>query len=183
MNLLFLDTETGGLNPFKHSLLQVGLAAYKNGMVIDTLEFTLAHDKYIVTEQAMKVNGLDLKKVKEDGLSPKEAIAKVIEFVGVNFGKEKPILVGHNPSIDKYMLRQLFESMNFEMDDYMSHRMIDTMSLIWGLHIAGKLPIQACSSNGAFEYFGIEVKKRHNALDDCLATVELYKRLIQLLSK
>jgi DNA polymerase III epsilon subunit-like protein len=55
------------------------------------------------------------------------------------------------------------------------------MSLLWGLHFAGRLPIEACSSSGAFKYFNIGVGKRHDALDDCIATVELYEKLIELM--
>jgi DNA polymerase-3 subunit epsilon len=90
-------------------------------------------------------------------------------------------LAGHNPSIDKYMVRELFNRCNLNMDDYISYRMIDTMSLIWGLYAIEKLPIEACSSNGAFEYFNIKVEKRHHALDDCMATVKLYDKLIKLM--
>lgn len=181
INLLFLDTETGGLNPNVNSLLQVGLVAYIDGEIKDIKEFSIKEDTYNITAFALKFNGLDLyKDIYECGITKDEAIKEIISFNQKNF-QELPILVGHNPSIDKYMIRELFNKCNLDMDKHISHRMIDTMSLIWELHIAGKLPIEACSSNGGFEYFNIKVEKRHHALDDSLATVELFKQLIKLI--
>lgn len=181
MNLLFLDTETGGLNPFKNSLLQVGMVAYVDGNIIDTKEFSIKEDNYIITATSLKFNGLNLyEDIYKNGISKESAIQTIIDFTKKNFN-EKPILVGHNPSVDKYMVRELFNNVKFDMDDYISHRMIDTMSLIWGLYFAGKLPKETCSSDGAFKYFNIIIEKRHHALDDSLTTVKLFEELIKLL--
>lgn len=46
MELLFLDTETGGLNPGVNSLLQVGLVAYVDGKVIAKREFSIKEENY-----------------------------------------------------------------------------------------------------------------------------------------
>lgn len=180
MNILFVDTETGGLNPFKHSLLEVGLVAQVNGHQTGVLQFYVKHDSYEITEKAMQVNKLNIDDVNNEGIDTKEAAEKMKTFVLEHFGNEKPVLCGHNPSIDKYMIRQqIFSANGLEMDDLISHRMIDTMSIIWALHLAGALPYEACSSSGAFEYFGISIRERHKALDDCLATAELLLKLIE----
>jgi DNA polymerase-3 subunit epsilon len=182
MNLLFLDTETGGLDPKKNSLLQIGLVAYVDGSIKNTKEFSIKEDIYNINAYAMKYNGLDLyEDIYKGGVSPECALKLLTDFIADNFVEEIPILVGHNPSIDKYMIKELFSRCNKDMNDYISHRMIDTMSIIWGLHFAGKLPIKACSSNGAFKYFNIVPKKRHHALDDSLATVKLFENLLRLL--
>lgn len=181
MKLLFLDTETGGLNPSVNSLLQAGLVAYDDGEILDKIEFTIKEDCYNINAFALKFNGLDLyEDIYKNGITKNDAVKEIIDFISKNFD-EIPILVGHNPSIDKYMIKELFNQCDLDMEKYISHRMIDTMSLIWGLHIVNKLPFEACSSDGAFKYFNISVAKRHHALDDCIATVELYEELIKLL--
>jgi len=186
MELLFLDTETGGLNPRVNSLLQVGMVAYADGQIINSTEFSIKEENYNICAAAMKYNGLDLyEDIYKNGVSKKEALCIIQRFCRNHFSG-LPILVGHNPSIDKYIIRELFKQENLEMDKFISHRMIDTMSIMWGLYTAGKLPIEklpikACSSSGAFKYFGIEVEKRHHALDDSLATVKLYEELICIL--
>lgn len=182
MKLLFLDTETGGLTPKTHSLLEVGMICFDEGKIVDATEFTIKEETYQVSPYALKFNGLDLyEDIYKNGLIIPDAAQAIIKFVTKNFDGARAVLVGHNPSIDKYMVQELFNKCSFNMDDYISHRMIDTMSLIWGLHLAGKLPQKACSSDGAFEYFNIEVDKRHRALSDCYATVKLFQNLIEML--
>jgi DNA polymerase-3 subunit epsilon len=182
MNLLFLDTETGGLDPLKHSLLQVGVIAYKDKGIVDKFEFKLKHEVYNVNPFAMEINQLNLSDIDKNGFTLTGAVTLLNDFISRHFKDDKPVLVGHNVSFDKEMVRhQLYKANGFDINDFISHRQIDTMSLIWGLHFAGRLPIEACSSSGAFKYFGIKVDKRHDALDDCCATVELYEKLIDLM--
>jgi DNA polymerase III epsilon subunit-like protein len=42
----------------------------------------------------------------------------------------------------------------------------------------GKIPYSACSSTGAFDYFGIIHDGDHRALNDCLSTIKLFEKLI-----
>lgn len=181
MYLLFADVETGGLIPGTHSLLQVGLAAYKDGVIVDTLKFYIKQDTYVVTPEAMKINGLDLTVLKAEGIDKFKAVDEIVKFIEKNFGTEKPILVGHNVNFDKNFLQELFAFNSNNIERYVGHRMIDTMSLIWGLFAAGKIPKEACNSKGAFDYFNINVKKLHDALDDALGTVELFKKIIEII--
>jgi len=181
MEYLFIDTETGGLDPFKHSLLQVGLVAYANGGIEDKIEISIKENSYNVSMDALKYNGLDLyEDIYKVGVTKDVAVDKIIEFIERNF-KDKPVLAGHNLSLDKYMLRQLLKVKGINMDEYINHRMIDTMSLLWGLYIAGKIPLEACSSSGALDYFGIEVKNKHRALEDCMGTIEVFEKIKKLL--
>ncbi|MET3700149.1 DNA polymerase-3 subunit epsilon [Bacillus oleivorans] len=180
MELLFLDTETGGLNPFEHSLLQIGLVAY-DSVIKGTLKINISLENYVVTEQSLKLNQINLEELKLNGLSPEEALDAVNEFIQVNFN-HKPILVGHNVGFDKYFIKHhIYDSNGINMDDYISHRMIDTMSLLWGLHLKGKVPKEACSSKGAFEHFNIENQNYHDALSDAKATRELFEKILELL--
>jgi DNA polymerase-3 subunit epsilon len=183
MELLFLDTETGGLKPVEHALLQVGAVAQVDGIIVDSIEFNLTFDEsdYAVTPKALEVNGIDLASHQSTAISPSAGVILLNQFIAKNF-KAKPTLVGHNPSIDKYMVAlQLYEANDLSMDDYIGHRMIDTMSILWGLYLGGKVPIEACSSTGAFKYFHIQVNGRHTALGDSLATAELLGKLVEML--
>jgi hypothetical protein len=116
MNLLFLDTETGGLDPWKHSLLQIGLVAYKNG-IKDTLKINLRLPEYGVTVEAMKYNGISL------SLDPRRACHAITNFIRNNFA-ENPILAGFNLSLDKYMLSRLLKEyyVGLDLDEAASGR-------------------------------------------------------------
>ncbi|MFZ1613213.1 MAG: hypothetical protein WAT51_03515, partial [Holophaga sp.] len=52
---LFVDTETGGLDSQRHSLLSIGLVLGDEGVVRHSLELFLKHDTYVVDGAAMKV--------------------------------------------------------------------------------------------------------------------------------
>lgn len=182
MKILFMDTETGGLDPRQHSLLQVGLVAYEDGTVLDDLQIGISKDLYVITPQAMNVNKLDLGELQKNGVKEDVAVLMIMDFIKVNFGEEKPVLAGHNISFDKDMVKSMFDRVRIEkFENYVSSRMIDTMSLLWGLYNAGKVPKSACSSEGAFKYFNIDVDGRHTALADAHATVKLYEKLLDLI--
>lgn len=184
LNIIGLDTETGGLTPGHHSLLQVGLVAYKKGEIVDKLNLFVREDEYKVTPMAMKINKLQLHEVFDNGVRPAEVVDSIRLFVQKNFTYEEgqPILLGHNVALDRFMLQALFDSQGQNMSKYISHRSIDTMSMIWTLHDLGLLPKEACSSKGAFDYFGIEINRLHDALDDIVGTIKLYEKLLEVAS-
>lgn len=180
MELLFLDTETGGLNPGVNSLLEVGMVACVDNMIKATSSFTIKEENYVVSPMALNVNKLDLyNDIYLPGISKGAAVNRIMRFCIDHF-VDLPILVGHNISIDKYMIRELFNSQGLNMDTYISHRMIDTMSLLHTLYALGKLPKEACSSDGPFKHFNIEVKNLHRALDNAKATAILHAELMQM---
>lgn len=184
MNLLFVDVETGGLDHEKHGLLEIGVIAVIDGVVKDKLAFYVRYDSfyYKCEPEAMAINNIDLKDVKELGFTPMQAGKALNDFVRRVFEGEKPILVGHNVSFDKgFLNQQIYKDCGLVMDDHISHRMIDTCSLIWGLIAAGKVSLKSASSSAAFEYFDITVNARHRALGDAEATLTLYNKLIELM--
>ena len=48
--------------------------------------------------------------------------------------------------------------------------------------IAGRIKENLNSSADVFKYYNIKIKNRHSAIDDCLATVELYEKLINIIA-
>ena len=59
--LLFLDTETGGLDSRTHSLLSLGLVVWdKNDGIIYKKEVCQKLKRYSVTQEALDVNHFDI---------------------------------------------------------------------------------------------------------------------------
>ena len=71
---LFLDTETGGLDPRLHSLLSLGLVAGDPGGVAESLEILVGHATYAVTGGGLKVNRIDLVEHHARALEPAAAL-------------------------------------------------------------------------------------------------------------
>lgn len=183
---LILDCETGGVDPFKNSLLTIGLVAMKYDPEIDSLvyedsiEIILKSDYYNVTEKAMEINQLDLEYLQAEGNTPEEAVQIIQAFIMDNF-EEKPIVVGHNVGMDKYFLSKLLQEYGYSWDYFFSHRLIDVMGILWGMHFSGQIPLSACNSEGSLKHFWVENLDPHNAESDAMAIGELFEELIQQL--
>ena len=184
--LLFIDTETGGLDPASHSLLSVGLVVGDGPKVLNSLEILIRHEPYVVSAGGMAVNRIDLVQHTAAALEPKMALTVLDVFLDQHFPHMcQPILLaGHNVAFDMAFLGRFLAGQGRALEPRFSHRTVDTHSLAAGLRDAGRLPMENLSSTALFAHFGIEVAeaRRHTALGDALATFELYWKLVGLLA-
>ena len=179
--IIFIDTETGGLHPSHHSLLSIGLVEWEKGELMQTKEILVDDGELKATDEALAINKIDLKSHRESAISPKEAIQQILSFIGWNPDlPEKTTLAGHNVGFDIKFTRHMFESQQYNFDDYFSHRSIDTSSILHYLYLSGKLSSKIVGSSEAFDHFDIEVLGRHTALGDAIATARLFNKLIEL---
>lgn len=183
--LLFIDTETGGLNPEIHSLLSLALAAWdSNSGLIDTCEIYFNHDKYSITNKATEINKINESNISymDNFISPDHAIKEIEWFCKKNFLEPNSIVIaGHNVAFDISFLKKLYSNQRSNYNARFSHRFVDTHSIMYYLQMVNRLPeyLKLDSSN-AFDYFGLHVKNRHTALGDALATVKLFEALLSL---
>jgi len=179
---LFLDTETGGLDLDRHSLLSIGLAVGDDGLLQDSLEILVRHEPYVVSAGGMAVNRIDLVRHHEAALEPGAALEALEAFTERHFPGSGPItLVGHNVAFDRNFLAAFFARNARPFEPRFSHRIIDTHSLAAALRDAGQLPLESLSSSALFQHFGIRIpeEQRHTALGDALGTFELYWKLVE----
>lgn len=178
--LLVVDTETSGQDPFSHHILSVGLVSYHSN---DSLEvhIELPPDA-IWTDYGSKNFSRFSKEWGRSALAPLKAVHSIEEFVAQVYGGREVNLVGHNIAFDRFFLAQLAHRAGVSGIRKVSHRTIDTFSLLMALCLAGRLPLEATTSSGAFAYFGIEVPttSRHTALGDALATKMLFSKLMEM---
>jgi DNA polymerase III subunit epsilon len=177
--LLFIDTETGGLDPRKHSLLSLAMVIWEDNEIIDSQEILINDGILSVTKEALSINKIDIEKHKQSAISSSQAIEKMLLFIGKHFpGKGKITLAGHNVHFDADFLRAFFSANNRDFSKYFSHRIIDTSSILYYLYLAGKIKQKAISSDEAFALFDIKVEGRHTALGDAIATAKLFTKLL-----
>lgn len=182
-NIIFCDTETGGTNPDKHSLLSVGLVAWnRTDGIVDKCEVFLKSDTYSFTKKAIGLNKFDRLEHDAIAVSHNYAVNVIRGFCIKNTGKKEEIqIAGHNIQFDVAFLKKLFKEENHSFNSLFSHRMIDTFSILKYLNDAGKIEMNPISSANAFKLFGIIVEKRHSALGDAIATAQLYEALINMI--
>lgn len=178
--ILFIDTETGGLDPEKHSLLTVAFATYQDGEIKEAAEWSVKHKDYIVNATALKINNIDLVEHDSKAKEKEFVVREMIEFIKEAFGEEKPVIAGHNINFDINFLSKLFKECREFWSKYASHRTLDTCGIIRFLYHSGKITEDVAASDKAFKYFGIEVLERHTAYGDVCATIELYNLLLEL---
>lgn len=178
MKLLFIDTETGGLEPGKHSLLSVALGVWEEGEITHTLDLNLVHDVYSVTAKALEINKIDLRQTRV-GYTSFEANIAIMDFLQKHFGKEKATIVGQNIHFDIGFLTDLFTKERYEM--YFSHRTIDTASVMRYTEMVGITSIGGSGLSDAIKYFKLHVPDdiRHTALGDVYATAAVFNKLLQ----
>ncbi|MFN8011648.1 MAG: 3'-5' exonuclease [Holophagaceae bacterium] len=182
---LFLDTETGGLDPRVHSLLTLGLVVGDASGVKDCLEIALKHEPYVVSGGGMKVNRIDLVAHHERAVSPQGALDLFEGFLDKHFGKDtRAVLVGHNISFDHAFLNGFLSGLGRDPEARIEHRSVDTHAVAAALRDAGRLDLPKLSSDALFRHFGVEPPEhqRHTALGDALATFHLYWKLAGLMA-
>ena len=181
--LLFLDTEAGGVDCNKHSLLSIGLAVWESDRkIIDSTDILIKHNNYMITSTAQNINKFDQEIHENSAVSPSKANSVLLDFCAPYFEDGLLIpLAGHNTQFDVGFLKVFLKANNRSYNKLFSHRIIDTYTLLRSLYYSGKISEDISSSTEAFIYFGIKVEGRHTAKGDAIATAELYSKLIQLL--
>jgi len=178
-HIVVLDTETGGLDPFEHSLMSVGLVT---GDGTRTDEFFVAEPKMVTNPRSLAVNRLDPAQVAREGLAPLEAVERIEAFLDAYPGPRPVMVVGHNVAFDLAFMRRIYDMAGRPLPSDFSHRTVDTHTLLWSLMAVGKLPPNVRGSDAAFAHFDIAPPDalRHTALGDAVATRDLIERLVEL---
>ena len=179
--LLFIDTETGGLNPNTHSLLSLAMVVWEDMEIIDSQELMINDGQLSANKEALSINKIDIEKHKKTAISSSQAIEKMFLFIKKHFPHQRKITIaGHNVHFDVDFLKVFLSQNNEEFSKFFSHRIIDTSSILYYLYLAGHIEQRAISSDDAFDLFEIQVEGRHTALGDAIATAELFNKLLYL---
>jgi len=178
--ILFVDTETGGLDSNKNSLLSMAFVVWQEFEIIGTKEILINDGVLDVTEVALKINGINIESHKKNAKPPLEAISDLEDFLAKYFRPDEKItLGGHNINFDVNFIRHFLNQNNYNFSKRFSHRYVDTATILYFLYLSGKLKQKALSSQEAFDIFGISVDNRHTALGDAIATAELFTKLLR----
>ena len=180
--ILFIDTETGGIDPAINSLLSLACVVWEEGEIKASREMLINDGVLNVTEKALEINGIDLDEHKKKAVTPAKAVQEFDSFLQAHFtSDEKITLGGHNITFDVNFLNTFLTKNGYNFQRRFSHRTVDTSSILFYLYLTGKIKRKIVSSQDAFEYFGITVEGRHTALGDVIATAELFSKLISIL--
>lgn len=182
--IIFVDCETGGLDPHKHSLLTIAFVLWENFTVVDGIELFVNDGINKYDEDALFINQINIDEHNRKAMKSIEVLNKMDLFLRQYFKpNEKITLAGHNINFDVNFLKNFMLRNKRSFNMYFSHRYIDTSSILYYLYLAGKIPTKSISSDEAFRLFSIKIEKRHSALGDAKGTAELFSKLIKLFKK
>lgn len=155
------DTETSGLSPQQgHEILQIGAVKYntRTGETVDTRNIYIKPSPNCVIEPAaLRVNGMDVEKLKQTGVSKDEAINTFIEFIGTS------PLFAYNAPFDMRFLKSTCEMVNVPLP---TNPVCDVLAMVKKL----ALPTENKKLGTISEHFGFEGGCFHEAIKDCDAT-------------
>ena len=146
-NLVVIDLETTGTNPFFHDVLAVGL--------VPLMQPAPPRVVYVRPEEPRwsryaKVNFEKFAETWESHAVPPEAACETIErYLEEVFHGEEVTPIGHNVGFDVAFLRKLAFLAGKDELRAVSHRTLDTHTMLYLLFLNGRLPASALSSDGA----------------------------------
>ena len=189
---LIIDTETTGLHPAKHGLIELAAAALDETLaVIETFRADVCPPENCeIDPEALQVNGFTRDRIKQ-GLSYPAVCERFREFINNHFSAE-PIVIGQFYPFDYAFLDQVFSASGYG-DGFSAivkgNDFIDTKALANSMNLRARLrgqpapfPLTSLSRPGGLkDRFGITGHQAHTALGDVLATREVLLRLLEML--
>ena len=164
------DTETTGLEPSKgDEIIQIGAARIVNNRLLRQETF----DQIIDPECPLKPESIPIHGITEDMVRGKPNIDVILpafhEFC------EDTVLIAHNAAFDMRFLQLKEERTGIRF----TQPVLDTLLLSAVVH-----PNQESHKlDVILERLGITIGTRHNALEDALATGEVFLKLVKLLEE
>jgi DNA polymerase III subunit epsilon len=180
MNILFLDTETSGLDPKVHGILQIAAEFHQDGKLIKSFNEKCNTNIKTIDLGALKVNKVAFGSIKN--LTPNEVVLKL--FVDFILGlPANTIIAGHNVSFDINFLKEWLTVNGVTgWGSIFSHRVLDTYPLAAYLKEIGAIKTDKLHLENIAEALNIAVNKSdlHSAQYDVELTAKIYYKIVEL---
>ena len=185
---IWIDTETGGLDPKKHSLLQLAAVAEDNGNIVDRFQTNIFHKDYCVTREALRVNKIDVSKIEPSNTFEcrdlPTAIGSFIFFCKKYTEKDKNIqLYGQNTIFDINFLREAMNQIGINYDDHFTRRYMDLQSISLFMKDLKLIDVNSVSMDNLRRYFGITNPDSHTALADVEDIIAIYYKYQNIIKR
>ena len=184
------DTETGGLDQKKADLLTAYFGIVDEEFkLVDEIYLKLKPDNGrlpIAEAGALAVNKIDIKKHLEDPetVTYSEGKKKLKDLLGKyvvkrgRFSNTRPL--GYNVPFDVRWVQEYLLPAS-EWEALLHYKDVDVMRPVDFLKDAGWFPPELGSLGTVVEYLQLPKRDAHNAREDTLMTVDVYKRLLEIM--
>jgi single-stranded-DNA-specific exonuclease len=158
-NFIILDIETTGLSPFADEICEICAVKTKN-FVVQEIFHTLVKPKNKIPPEVIKVHGITDNMVK-DAPEIEDVLPKLVEFI------KDDTLVIHNVDFDLSFINYYLKKLSLPRIPV--SQTIDTLKIA-----KTYFPLSSHSLSALCNDLFLKVKPTHRALDDALATLELF---------
>lgn len=183
MKLLWLDTETTGLNKEKCDIIQVAGIIIVDGEEKERFNFHCQPVNWEYVEPvALETTNMTVDKLKEFPL-PQELYTNLIKVLNKYIDKydknDKFFIAGHNVQFDVEFLRNFFLKMGDKFfGSYFQYKTVDLMAFCTILHAAGLLNLTSWKLDEIAKYLGVPTDENlHDASVDVDITRKCFCKL------
>ncbi len=182
--ILWIDTETTGLDPTLHSLIEIGAIVDIDGIEKETIRiYTKPHPDFEIDDNALAINKITRTQIKNfpEMLNAKNDFCKILSKYVDKFDKnDKFTVAGQNIKFDIDFLYHFFTRLN---DNYLGSYIdfknrIELYELTNALRTLGFIKSEKVSISSLCKEFNIKINA-HEALSDISATREIYYTIIK----
>jgi DNA polymerase-3 subunit epsilon len=184
--ILYIDTETTGLDKTKSGLTELACIVEINGVQVDKLLLqinTTTYNKDIAIEdEALTLTG-KTKELINSYPTSKDQFEMFIDLLDQYIDKydktDKFQLNGYNTNFDIGFIQEWFKDNDHKYyGSYFNYKELDVFALVKYLKYLGLIDTENDKLETICNHFGIELDA-HNALDDIVATKKLHELLTQ----
>lgn len=179
-NLAFIDLETTGLNPTRQEIIEIACIVVEQVpqpgrgatlKVVSEFESKVKPEHLELAEpEALRINGYN----EADWLfaaSLEQAMKALMEKA------EGAIMISHNITFDWAFLQYAFAKT--KLQNKLSPVRLDLMSMAFA-KLYHEEKVQRFNLKALSDYFGVTNEKAHTALADIKASIEIYKKLLEI---
>lgn len=183
-NILWLDTETTGVDPNKNFLFQLSYINTLNNKIIFDNDLYMRPqyiEKFKIDQNALNKNKKTLEEIQSYKLENDQL---KIFLNDLTSSGNKFYLAGYNVKFDIEFLKAVFARHNYTITNYFNYLYLDVLQLVINLKLAGKINPENCKLGTILQYFNLvkDIDSLHNAKQDIICTKLLYDFLINKFS-
>ena len=185
MKILWLDTETTGLNKEKCDIIQLSGIVVIDGEEKERFDFHCQPINYEnIEQQALDITGMTIEKLKTFEM-PQETYKKfkaiLNKYIDQYDKNDKFFIAGHNVRFDVEFLQSFFDKMGDRyLFSYFRHQTIDLMYFCTILHTSGLIELENFKLETITKYLDIKFDKDlHNSFVDVDLTRKCFCKLFK----
>lgn len=181
MKILYFDTETTGLNPEKHAMIQIAGILEIDGKEEARFDFTLRpFENDLIDDKALEVHGRtrdEIMTYPSPGDVYKDIVSFFSRYIDKYDPKDKFYPAGYNVRFDLDFLSSFFrKNGDVYFGSFCNWKAIDALPIMHFFDAMGYVHYENYKLETVCEKLGINIQA-HDALSDIRATRELIKKL------